>query len=101
MKNVLLVLGFVLAPAMADEWSGYISDSTCTKKMSASTTASAAHAECAKSCIKGGAPAVLVTNDGKIYQIANKDKVIDYAGRKVTIEGDLNRETINVTKVRQ
>jgi len=104
MKKLCVVSGFLLTftmLAMAGEWSGYVSDTACTKTKSTSTLASAAHADCAKTCIKGGSPAVLVTNDGKIYKIADQDKIIDYAGQKVTIEGDLKGETITVTKVKQ
>ena len=45
------------------------------------------NAACAARCIKGGDPAVLVTADGKIYKIADQDKVVDHAGHKVTITG--------------
>jgi hypothetical protein len=55
--------------------------------------------DCANKCIKGGSPAVLVTEDGKIYKIADQAKVVDHAGKKVTISGKLKDDTITVAKV--
>jgi len=100
-----LVLGFtffiVLAmSAMAAEWTGYISDAGCAKKQGAAKVATDAHATCAQGCIKKGDKAVLVTADGKIYQIANQDKVTEHAGMKVTLEGDLHDDTITVSDVK-
>jgi hypothetical protein len=103
MRGFFWTFALFLAAALntaAGEWSGYIADSSCAKKMSSSATASASHAECAQRCIKNGAKAVLVTLDGTIYSIANTEKVIDYAGQKVVIEGDHKGDTIQVNKVR-
>jgi hypothetical protein len=35
------------------------------------------HAECAKQCLQGGAPAGLVTKDGKVYVLVNDHKAED------------------------
>lgn len=99
------VLGFAFCAALAvnliaGEWTGYVADSSCAKNMGAATIGSAAHADCAKKCIKKGAKVVFVTNDGKIYQISNPDKVIEHAGLKVTVEGDMDGDTIKVTAVK-
>lgn len=101
MKRFGLCLGFSLAfamSAMAGEWSGYISDASCAAKQGAKV-ASASHAGCAKSCIGRGDAAVLVTEDGTVYKIANKDQVSEYAGLKVKVSGDLDKDTITVAKV--
>jgi hypothetical protein len=55
---------------------------------------------CAARCIKGGSPAVLVTEEGKIYKIAEQDKVTAHAGHKVTITGKVDGDTINVESVK-
>jgi hypothetical protein len=99
------VLGFaafmaLAMTAMAAEWTGYIADAGCTKKQGAAKVASADHAGCAESCIKKGDKAVLVTEDGKIYQIANQDKVTEHAGHKVTITGDVDGDNITVSEVK-
>jgi len=54
---------------------------------------------CAKSCIGKGAPAVLATEDGKVYAISNQDKVKDSAGKKVTVSGKMDGTTITVDTI--
>lgn len=80
--------------AMAADFSGYIIDQNC-----ASKPAMKGNVECANKCIKGGSPAVLLTDDGKVYKIADQAKVVDHAGKKVTITGKLTEDTITVSKV--
>jgi hypothetical protein len=58
------------------------------------------NADCAKKCIKGGSPAVLVTADGKVYKIANQDKIVAHAGEEVTVTGTAKGETITVASVK-
>lgn len=74
---------------------GYIGDATCAAKGKAN---SADHAACAAKCIKGGAAAVLVVGD-KVYTISNQKAVVKYAGKKVTLEGKVTDNSIEVTKV--
>lgn len=103
MKSLLIGSTLLLALAinvMASEWAGYMADSSCAKKMSASAIASAAHADCAKKCIKMGSKVVLVTDDGKVYQIADQDKAKPFVGAKVTIEGAMDGDTIKATKIK-
>jgi hypothetical protein len=103
MKKLVLGFSFVLAlsmSAMAAEWTGYISDAGCTKKQGAEKVAADSHAGCAKSCIKRGDKAVLVTSDGKVFNITNQDKVVEHAGEKVTVVGDVDGDNITVTEVK-
>ncbi|HTQ56039.1 MAG TPA: hypothetical protein VMI94_16340 [Bryobacteraceae bacterium] len=102
MKKLVLGFTFVLAlamTAMGAEVSGYISDSTCAHKQGAKA-AGDGHAGCAKSCIKRGDKAVLVTPEGKIYSITNQDKVTEHAGQKVTLVGNVEGDSITVTEVK-
>ena len=55
---------------------------------------------CAQNCIKRGSPAVLVTEDGTVYKIADQDKVKEYAGKKVTLAGNLTDGSIRVDTVK-
>ena len=80
--------------AMAADFNGYIIDQNC-----ASKPAMRGNVACAEKCMKGGSPAVLVTEDGKIYKIAEQAKVADHAGKKVTITGKLTDDTISVSKI--
>jgi hypothetical protein len=93
------ILGFVLAAtfstgAMAAEFKGYIIDEQCSTK-----AAMKGNAECAAKCIKGGSPAVLVTEEGKVYKIDDQAKVVPLAGKQVTLTGTVTGDTIKVTAV--
>jgi len=103
MRKFVLGITFFSALAMtavAAEFTGYISDAGCAAKQGAAKVASDSHAGCAKGCIKRGDKAVLVTPEGKIYQIANQDKVVEHAGEKVTLVGDADGDSITVTEVK-
>jgi hypothetical protein len=88
-----IAAGFSLS-AMAADYTGYIIDQMCANK-----PAMKGDVECANKCIKGGSPAVLITDDGKIYKIADQTKVVEHAGHKVTISGTLKGDTLSVSKV--
>ena len=97
---VLVMLVFAISlVAMADEWTGYISDSKCAAKQGAKA-ASDGHAGCAAGCIKKGDSAVLVTSEGKVYKISNQDKVTEHAGHKVTLTGKMDGDSITVSDVK-
>jgi hypothetical protein len=98
MKKVLAVFAFAALSAMAADWTGYIADTSCAKN--AAKAGSDDHAACAAKCIKGGAAAVLVTADGKVYQIEDQDKVTAHAGHKVTITGKMDGDKIKVDSVK-
>ena len=98
MKKVLAMFAFCAMSAMAAEWAGYIVDASCAGKRE-DHGASADHAACAARCIKGGAPAVLVS-DGNVYKISNQDKVVAHAGHKVTLSGTMDGDTIMVDSVK-
>ena len=63
-----LVLGLA-ASGMAAEFKGFVEDQMCAGKPEMK-----GNSECAKKCIKGGSPAVLVGEDGTVYKIANQAK---------------------------
>ena len=98
MKKVLAAFAFCAMSAMAAEWTGYIEDASCAGKKE-DHGAAEDHAACAARCIKGGAPAVFVS-EGKVYKIANQDKVVAHAGKKVTISGTVDGDTIEVESVK-
>jgi hypothetical protein len=80
---------------MAAEFKGYIIDEKCSKVASMK-----GDVDCATKCIKGGSPAVLVTDAGKVYKIADQDKVVPLAGKQVTISGKAKGDTISVDSVK-
>jgi len=90
----LMTFGFA-AGLMAAEFKGFVEDTACANKPEMKGDAA-----CAQKCIKGGSPAVLVTDDGKIYKIANQDKIVASAGKTVTITGTAKGDTITVASVK-
>jgi len=83
------------AVGMAAEFTGFVEDTSCSSKPGMK-----GNAACAKSCIKGGSPAVLVTADGKVYKIANQDKIVSHAGENVTVTADLKDDTLTIDSVK-
>ena len=97
MKKAIVLFGLTAGlsvSAMAADITGYVIDEMCSKM-----PAMKGDVACATKCIKSGSPAVLVTDDGKIYKIAEQAKVIPQAGKKVTLSGKLDGDTMHVDKV--
>ena len=95
MKKLAFVFAVSTISAMAADWTGYIVDKSCSTKKEMWT-----NEQCAQRCIKRGDKAVFVTEDGKIYNIPQQDKVTGVAGKKVTITGKMDGDTINVDSVK-
>jgi len=95
LKKLLVVFGLATLSAMAADVSGYIVDKNCS-----GNKAMLGNEDCAKRCIGRGAPAVLATEDGKVYTIANQDKVKELAGKKVTVTGKVEGDSITVDSVK-
>ena len=98
MKKYLLlfILAFSIALAYAGDkgkWTGYISDSDCGASKDMKT-----HAACAKKCIASGAKPVFVVGK-KVYTISNPEKVTDFIGDKVTINGTITGDALEIEKV--
>jgi len=89
-----LVAGFSISATAAD-FNGTIIDQMC-----ANNAAMKGNVECAQKCIKGGSPAVLVTDDGKVYKFADQGKAVPLAGQKVTISGKVKGDTITIDKIK-
>lgn len=90
----LMAMGLAAA-GMAAEFKGFVEDTACSTKPGMKDNAT-----CAKSCIKGGSPAVLVTAEGKVYKIANQDKIVSHAGENVTVTADLKNDTLTISEVK-
>lgn len=91
----MFALGLLLsACAFAAEFSGYIIDEKC-----ASKPAMKGNEACARKCIKGGSPAVLLTADAKVYKIDDQAKAVEHAGQKVKVTGALDGDTIKIESI--
>jgi hypothetical protein len=105
MRTALLTVSLVTIlaiPGIAAEqtWTGQISDSICGAKHAvADHGKQMSDRECAQACVKKGAQYVLVA-DGKIYKLINHDAdMAAHAGHTVRVTGDLNSETIRISKI--
>lgn len=90
----LMTMGLAVS-LMAENFTGVVMDQKCSGIASMKT-----NVDCILKCIKGGSPAVLVTADGKVYRIANQDKILASAGKNVSVDGKLVGDTITVVTVR-
>jgi hypothetical protein len=94
MKKLLAAFALCAFSAMAADVTGYIVDKNCsTKKEMLGDEA------CAKRCMGRGSPAVIATDDGKIFSISNQDKVKEMAGKKVTVTGKMDGDSITVDTI--
>jgi hypothetical protein len=72
---------------------GYIVDQRCAGRGKAMWT----NVQCVQTCVRDGDRVVLVTEDGKVFQIANQDKVDqDAYGQKVAVTGKTDGDAITV-----
>jgi hypothetical protein len=100
MKKILVSATFLMSvaalSAFGESMTGYVSDTKCA---AAGKANSDAHAKCAESCIKRGDAPVFVVGE-KVYKIADPKTVDGHAGHKVTIDGDVEGDTISVKSVK-
>ena len=83
-------------PVPGGGFTGYIVDQSCALKGKGMWI----NATCVAKCIRDGDKVVLVTEEGKVYQIANLDKVdSDFYGQKVTVGGKAVKDTITVASL--
>jgi len=76
---------------------GYIVDYRCAKNGLAMWT----NASCVAKCVRDGDKVVLVTAEGKVYNLANQDKVAEETyGQMVTVIGKTEGDIISVESVR-
>jgi hypothetical protein len=91
------ILAAVLSlPALAGDWTGYVSEDKCGAKHQ---SGSDADVNCVRACIKGGAKPVLVV-DGKVVKIANPEKVpADLYGLKAKVSGELKEGSLVIASI--
>jgi hypothetical protein len=83
---------------------GMISDSMCgashAKMMQAHKEAKMTDRDCTLACVKGGGKYVFVS-DGKVYNISNQSlaALSKDAGENVKVTGNVNGDTITVSKI--
>jgi hypothetical protein len=93
---VAVLFLFVTGLALAETVTGWVTDAACGSK----GRAGADHKACAQKCLGKGQPAVLVTDDKKVYKIHNADAVKDHHGDKVTATGKVEGDSIHIDSVK-
>lgn len=95
----ILSISFLSAgAAMAESYTGTVSDSMCAKNDMAKAS-KPEHAACAKKCIGMGSPAVLIVGD-KVIKVTNPKKLDAYAGKTVTVDGTMHDGMLTVASVK-
>ena len=94
----LILLSLSLFALAADStFTGVIGDAMCGRKH----TMAAGHSDvwCTRECAKAGSKYTLITKD-KVYTLEGKKEQIDpLAGKKATVKGSLNGDTIQVGSI--
>ena len=76
---------------------GYIVDQKCSKQGKGMWI----NVACIERCVRDGDKLVLVTEEGKVFQIANQDKITsEVYGQKVIVTGKTQGETITVESLK-
>ena len=88
MKRIawLLIAVFGLTISLYAEDAGKATDMTGWLCNSKCVTHSAGHAACDQNCSEKGGDIVLVDDQGKVFKIANQDKVMPHMGKKVKMK---------------
>jgi hypothetical protein len=83
--------------ALADQLTGYVSESGCGAKHS---TVSAANTKCVEACIKKGSDPVLVS-EGKVmkFDADSKEKAKAFAGQNVKIDGSMDGDVVKINSI--
>ena len=77
--------------------SGYIVDQSCARKGKGMWS----NPECVARCVREGDKVVLVTEEGKVYQISNQDKITpDSYGQVITLAGKMDGDSITVDSLK-
>lgn len=92
----LLVAGAGLAAEKGEEktWTGWVTDTNCGLRGD-----NAGHADCAKRCASRGTNLALVNDEGKLFKLEPRDKVLDNAGEYVKVTGTLEEDVIKVSSI--
>jgi hypothetical protein len=96
-KKLAIALSFSAVAAFAGSWTGTISDSKCG---AAHADGSEKSVKCAQGCVKSGKAQPVLVSEGKVYKLSDAAKAADHVGHKVTVNGDLDGDTIKVDEVK-
>lgn len=91
----LAAIALFAAPALAESWTGWITDEHC-----GVAGARAEHKDCAEKCHKSGIPLAFYADaDEKVYKIDDQKLAEQHLGHPVRVTGTLEGETIKLEKI--
>jgi|SRR5215472_5966257 len=103
---LLALLALFSMAAMAEKWTGYVSDEKCAVSGSKAAKASdwinpKAFESCAKKCAEAGSTVVFVTEDNKILKLdaESTTKAMPHLGHRVSLSGKLDNGTLKIDKI--
>ena len=109
MKKMLVLTVFMAVASMAalaEHWTGYISDEQCAVSSAKAKKATdwinpTAFESCAQKCAKAGSTLVFVTEDNKIlkFDAGSTKRVTPFLGHRVSLSGQLNNGALKVDKI--
>jgi len=92
----LMAVAFGSLTAMAEELSGYISDSHCGAKHNA---VSEANSKCVAGCLKNGDPVLVVGDKVMKFDADSAAKAKEFGGQNVKIMGSLDGDTVKISSI--
>jgi hypothetical protein len=81
---------------MAEEITGYISDSHCGAKHH---EVSEANTKCVESCLKNGEPVLVVGDKVMKFDADSAVKAKEFAGQDVKIDGSMEGDTVKIASI--
>jgi hypothetical protein len=90
-------LALTTSLALAETFTGTVSDTMCGKKH---MMAGVSDAECVRACVKDGADYAIVIGD-KVYTLKGDKAQIDkLSGAKVVVDGELSGDTLTAKSIK-
>lgn len=103
---LLALLTLFSMAALAEKWTGYVSDEKCAVSSAKAAKASdwvnpKAFESCAKKCAEAGSAVVFVTEDNKILKLdaESTTKAMPHLGHRVSLSGKLDNGTLKIDKI--
>jgi hypothetical protein len=100
------LLTLLSIPALAEKWTGYVSDQKCAASGSKAAKATDwinpnAFESCAKKCADAGSPVVFVTEDNKVLKLDadSLKKAMPHLGHRVALSGKVDNGTLKIDEI--
>ena len=99
--STMMLASFCAATAMADDMTGFISDSGCGAKHTGAN--GKADTACVRTCIKSKGASPVFVSEGKVYKFdeASMAKAKKLAGDKVQVTGTVEGDTVTATSIKK